>query len=63
MVFAHSMAMKPPLRISRGRPFDKLTGRARLLRLPLKRGVIRPSNVIAHLRPPFWLRLRTAKPR
>ena len=48
--------MKSPLRISRRRPFDigfdklnagRLKGPARLLRLPLKGGVIAPSNGLA----------------
>ena len=60
---AYVKARKSPLRISRRRPFDKLRGPARLLRLPLKGGVIGPSNGLADSLPPIWLWLNNAKPR
>ena len=54
--FAHGNALESPHRISR-----RLT--ARLLRLPLKGGVIAMSNVVRRSLQSIWLRLNKAKPR
>lgn len=79
MLLAYGMVLESPHRISRRLPFDRLRdhrarGPARLLpacyrqadagrRLPLKGGVICPSNGRTRSLPPIWLRLSKAKSR